>query len=298
MGRWVAAALLLLAPACKAELSDNLASSDASNSQPDDSGMNVLTDGGVDAPVMLGAWGVPTAIPGASSALGEDDCTLSSNKLELYFKRTDSGGDNNLYMMTRASTTAAWNAPAAIGVLNSTAQEESPRLSSNDLTLYFGRGGDIYRSTRTAVGQPWTAPTPVSTLNTGDYEKWADVCSDGYVIVSRDGAGNGQDLYAGTLAAGATQALTVFNTGAAEQGTLLSADCLHLYFQSNRDNDQFDLFEASRTSTTAAWSNPTKLSVFNTATSSEEDPWVSTDQRVFVFASNANGNKDLFISTR
>mgnify|MGYP006137439407 CR=1 FL=1 len=33
--------------------------------------------------------------------------------------------------------------------------------------------------------------------NTGDYEKWADVCSDGYVIVSRDGAGNGQDLYAG-----------------------------------------------------------------------------------------------------
>ena len=75
MGRWVAAALLLLAPACKAELSDNLASSDA-NSQPDDSGMNVLADSGIDAPVVLGAWGVPTAIPGASSALGESRSVL------------------------------------------------------------------------------------------------------------------------------------------------------------------------------------------------------------------------------
>jgi hypothetical protein len=200
--------------------------------------------------------------------------------------------------MTRATPTSAWSAPAAIGVLNSTAQEESPRLSPDDLTLYFGRSGDIYKSTRTAVGQPWGAPTTVPTLNTGNYEKWADVCSNGYVIVSRDGAGNGQDLYEGTITGGATTPITAFNTSGAEQGTLLSADCLHVYFQSNRDNNQFDLFEASRTSVTAAWSNPTKMVDFNTTTSSEEDPWVSTDQRVFVFASNANGNKDLYISTR
>jgi hypothetical protein len=58
------------------------------------------------------------------------------------------------------------------------------------------------------------------------------------------------------------------------------------------------MFEATRTSPTGAWSDPTKLPDFNTTTSSEEDPWVSTDQRVFVYASNASGIKDLYISTR
>jgi hypothetical protein len=290
--RWVVAGLLL-ASACKAELSDN-AALDANNSQRDGS-----ADAPIDTPAVLGAWGMAMPVPGASDAtLAEDDCSLSSNKLELYFKRTDGGTNNNLYMMTRASLTDAWGSPMGIGVLNSTTQEESPRLSPDDLTLYFGRDGDIYKSTRTAVGQPWSAASPVTPLNTLDYEKWAHVCSNGYVIVSRQTPTNAQDLFEGTLTAGAPTPLTTFNTATNEQGTLLSPDCLHVYFQSNRDNDQFDMFEATRTSPTGAWSDPTKLPDFNTTTSSEEDPWVSTDQRVFVYASNASGIKDLYISTR
>jgi Tol biopolymer transport system component len=175
--------------------------------------------------------------------------------------------------------------------------EESPRLSSNDLTLYFGRSGDIYKSIRTTTSSPWQAATPVNELNTGAYEKWADVCSTGYAIVSREVASNGQNLFEGTITTNANTALTVFNTANNEQGTLLSADCLHIYFQSDRDGN-FDIFEASRTTTGTAWSNPTKLNDFNTATFGEEDPWTSTDGRVFVYASNALGTKDLYISTR
>ena len=285
----------MLLAACKAELSGN-DSADASNSQPD-TGTTVL-DAGPDAQVVLGAWGTATLVPGASDdTLAEDDATLSSNKLELYFKRNDAG-DNNLYLMTRASATGAWSMPQALGVLNSTVAEESPRLTPDDKTMYFGRNGQIYKSTRAAVGQPWGAPTEVTALNTTAYEKWADVCDTGYAIVSRMTTSNDQDLFEGTVTGGATTAITAFNTVSAEQGTLLSTDCLHLYFQSNRDNAQFDLFEATRTTATALWSSPTKMIDFNTTTSSEEDPWVSTDQRVFVFASNVNGTKDVFISTR
>jgi hypothetical protein len=287
---------ILLLSACKAELGNGARGEIDASEQPAD-GPQSQGDAAVDMMVMLGPWGTPVAIPGANSALGEDDATLSSNKLEMYFKRTDAGPDNNLYVMTRASETAAWSTPAAVTALDTTAAEESPRLSSNDLTMYFGRAGQIYKSVRTSTTTAWQAPTLVASLNTTANEKWADVCDNGYAIVSRLVTGQGQELFEGTITAGATTALTALNSASNEQGTLLTADCLHLYFQSDRAGT-FDIYTSSRTSVTGAWSAPTLLVDFNTTTLNEEDPWISTDQRTFVFVNNASGNKDVYISTR
>jgi hypothetical protein len=295
MGRWHLLGILLLC-ACKAELGAG-ARDNPDAASPSD-GPVLQSDAAVDSVVMLGPWGAPVAVPGANSALAEDDATLSSNKLEMYFKRTDAGPDNNLYMMTRASESAAWTAPVAVTALNTTtANEESPRLSANDLTMYFGRGGEIYKSIRTNTTSPWQAPTIVPTLNTTANEKWADVCDSGYAIVSRAVTGQGQDLIEGTVTAGATTSLTALNSTSNEQGTLLTADCLRIYFQSDRAGT-FDIYMSSRATTTSPWSAPTMLPDFNTTTSSEEDPWISTDQRTFVFVTNASGNKDVYISTR
>jgi hypothetical protein len=294
MRRWHRLGSLLLY-ACKAELGNG------ARGQPDaaDSadGPLVQSDAAVDTMVMLGPWGTPAAVTGASSALGEDDATLSSNKLEMYFKRTDAGPDNNIYLMTRASESAAWSTPAAVAAFDTTASEESPRLSSDDLTMYFGRAGQIYKSIRTSTTSAWQASTLVATLNTAANEKWANVCDNGYAIVSRAVSGQGQDLFEGTITAGATTALTALNSTTNEQGALLTADCLHLYFQSERAGT-FDIYMSTRTSVTGAWSDPTLLPDFNTTTFNEEDPWISTDQRTFVFVTNANGNKDVYISTR
>lgn len=293
MGRRLATTLLLLA-GCKAELMSNGA--DAGSSQDSGSNNIVFLDAGIDAPVVLGPWGTPTLVTGASSdMLTEEDSTLSSDKLELYFKRIDA--DAQLYVMKRTTATDAFGAPAALTILNSAMDEESPRLSQDNLTLYFGRSGDIYKSIRTSTSSPWQAPTAVTELNTAAYEKWAHVCPNGYVMVSRAVANNGQNLFDGTITTNANNPVTVFNTAQNEQGTLLSQDCLHVWFQSNRDGT-FDIFEASRTTPTGAWTNPTKMTDFNTTTSGEEDPWISTDGRVFVYASNALGTKDLYISTR
>jgi Tol biopolymer transport system component len=289
------AVLMLVAlAACDARLAG--APADAADLTGPDAPLEIGADAAPDAPVMLGAWGAPSAIPGASTSAAEDDCTLSSDKLELYFKRNDSG-TNNLYVMTRASTTAAWSAPVALTALNTSSQEESPRLSTDDLTLYFGRGGNIFRTTRTAIGQPWGVPQAVGAVNTGAYEKWLAVCSNGYAIVSRANGSNGQDLYEGTVSGGTPTLLTQLNSTSNEQGTFLTSDCLRVYFQSNRDGNH-NMYVASRTSLTAAWTNPTKLVDFNTANFHDEDPWISADERVFVFASTRNGNKDLFIATR
>lgn len=287
---------ILLLGACKAELAD--APSDGGTSAQIDGNGFVPTDATSDGPTALGAWGTPMKIPGGDSALGEDDPALTSNKLELIFKRSDTN-DSNLYLMTRATATSAWGPVTPLTVLNSGGNEESPRLSPDDLTLYFARDGEIYRSTRAAVGGAWGAATTVPIFNTANVtEKWAVVCSTGYAMVSRAVTNRGQDLFEGTLAAGANTAVTQLNSTSNEQGTFITSDCLRIYFQSNRTDGQFDIYTATRLNATAAWSNPTILPDFNTTTFDEEDAWISADQRTFVFASNASGNKDLYISTR
>jgi hypothetical protein len=287
---------VLLLGACKAQLGDGPV--DGGDGSADGSGVVPMPDGAApDATAMLGPWSMPEKVPGADSARGEDDVTLSSSRLELYFKRDDNDSAN-LYMMTRATTSSAWSAPIALTVLNSTVDEESPRLTNDDLTMYFGRNGDIYRTTRAAVGMPWGAAVPVDVLNTGAYEKWAAVCDNGYVVVSRSVQNRGQDLFEGNIATGAPTALAQLNSTSNEQGTFLSSDCLRLYFQSNRQNSQFDIYMASRVTTTAAWSNAAPIADFNTGMYNEEDAWISADERTFAFASNRGGNKDVYLSTR
>jgi len=292
MGRRLAAALVVLA-ACKAELAGTR---DDADLQPDTGPAVDASTMGADV-LLLGAWGTPQPITGASDVtLAEDDSTLSSDALELVFKRNDAG-DPNLYVMTRASTTAPFSAPTAIAALNTTVAEESPRMSADDLTLYFGRDGDIYKSTRAVAGGAWGAPAAVTALNTAAYEKWAAICPGGYAVVSRAVTGNGQDLFEGTEAGGAPTALTAVNSASNEQGSFITSDCLHMYFQSDRGGD-FDLYETQRATASAAWPAPTKLADFNATTTVEEDPWISGDQRTFVYASNKGGTKDVYIVTR
>ena len=285
---------VLVLGACKAEIADGVTDG---GSPPVDGNPVQGSDAGVDGDVPLGPWGAPQKIPGGDSSAGEDDVALTSSRLELYFKRSDADSAN-LYMMTRATLTSPWSAPAALTVLNSNVDEESPRLTTDDLTMYFGRDGDVYKSTRTAVGQPWGAAVPVTTLNTGAYEKWAVVCPSGYVLVSRSVSNRGQDLFEGDIATGANTPVGQLNSTENEQGTFLSSDCLRVYFQSDRTNGQFDIYMATRVTMTAAWSNASLLTDFNTPGNDEEDPWISPDQRTFAFASDADGNKDLYISTR
>jgi hypothetical protein len=253
----------------------------------------------IDAPSIdaLGAWSTPAKISGASdAALQEDDCTLSTNKLELYFTIPDTtitGNPKDLYLMTRTSEAAAWGPKQLLATLNTAATEESPRLSPDDLTLYFGRGGDIYQATRNAIGQPWDPPTAVTSVNTASYEKWFAICTGNVFLVSR-----ANDLYQGTLGTDAGTAATELNTASNEIASFLSPDCLTTYFASNVSG-QTHIYTATRPTASTAWSSPTEVTTWGTGTD-DEDPWVSADTRTAVFASQRGGatTKDLYITTR
>jgi len=277
----------LVACACQARLHDG---SKLAGPGPDASSADAPPpiDGAPDAMIPLGPWSTPALVPGAGNA---DDPTLSSDALEMYF---GSGNPKQLYRMTRPSPTGTWTQPALLdGTFNvAGTTQESPRLSANDLTIYFGRGGDIYTATRQNVGGAWSAPAQAPGVNTASYEKWLAVCDGDRFMVSR-----ANDLYEGVLPdVGA--AVTVLNSAASEISTYLSPDCRTVYFASNRSG-QTQLYTSTRMTVADPWAAPTLVDTFGAATDNE-DGWLAPDTRTFVFASVRGGsaNKDIYLSTR
>jgi hypothetical protein len=299
MGRGLVFAALL-ASACDARLGEPATQHD----QPDASGPRADSSSANQPDAPLGMWGAATAINGADDpTLNIDDCTLNSTETELYFKHPNGAGDDDLYVMTRMTATDPWGTPAAVTALDSGNDEESPRLSPDDLAIYFGRDGNIFKSTRGMVGGTWGPPAAVNEINTGTYNKWLAVCDNDYFMVSRAvsrGMTSDQDLFVGHLDGvdPGTLAATISATGYNEISAFLSKDCTTTYFASNRSG-QTQIYTATRATATDPFGAPALVSDFGTATDNE-DLWVSTDQRLAVFASvrGTDTKKALYQSTR
>ncbi len=273
-------------------------------------------DGAIDSPMIDGApdalpaWSAPVIVPGAgTSTLNIDDETLNSTQTELYFGIVDATlGVKQLWMMSRASAADTWGTPvkmdATFNIVTTPAtQEESPRLSPDDLTLYFGRGGDIYYAQRGTVGGAWSNPQILSGVSTtANYEKWFAVCQGGYYMVARDtGSGTPFHLYAGQLNAGPdAEATELADVTGSETSTFLSADCMTTYFASSRVSPT-GIYSATRSNPTAKWVGVHMVTDFGT-TYEQEDPWMSNDGLVFYFASqrygSTNTNKGVYCSSR
>ena len=289
--------------ACSARLAQP---TNANHDSPDASGGQIDgTSANGDGP--LGAWGTPTAINGADDpTISQDDCTLNSKATELYFKKAGPAGDIDLFVMTRTTVNDPWGAPAQAAALDSAMDEESPRLSNDDLTIYFGRDGAIYQSTRATTSSPWGTPTAVTQINTGTYNKWLATCVNNnvtYFMVSRAvsrGMTSDQDLIIGVLDgsdAGTDSSLSA--TGSNEISAFLSPDCLSASFASNRSG-QTQLYTASRQDPTQDFGPAAGPDMDYGPATDNEDLWISGDSRTSVFASIRGGdtNKALYISTR
>jgi hypothetical protein len=279
----------VIVAACKAHLGDPSAPLDAAIDGPPVGDATPLV------------WSAPVPVSGASDpTFDTDNETLNSSMTEMYFTIVDTtitGTPKQMWFMTRATANDAWGTPSRLDVVNTPVQTESPRLSSDDLTLYFGRNGDIYTATRTAVGAAWESPTALASVNTAAYEKWMAVCDGGYFLLSRNNGTNGQDLYEGKLGDVGTPA-TELNSTASEISTFLSADCLTTYFASDR-NGTTQIYTATRATAASPWSTPTLVSDFGTA-STNKDLWMSRDKSTAYFATIRDGRtlRAVYLSTR
>ncbi len=288
--------LSLIASGCNAELMDpGGVTVDAAPGAPD---ANNPSDA-----FMLGAWGTPMPVNGASTAgAEEDDATLSASGLELYFAVVNAADANrkDLYVATRTSTAVPFSTLTKLPLSLTGSSEETPRLSPNDNTLYFasdragGAGAlDIYKTTRVSANSPWGAITPVTGPNTLAPEKWFMPCGTGndYMLIL------GGDLAAGTVGGAAPTVVAELSSPTNETGTFLTSDCLTIYFASVRSGTNA-IYTSHRTSVTTPWQSPTQVVDFAGLGGAQEDPWISADGRTFVFVSNVGTTKDVYISVR
>ena len=108
-----------------------------------------------------GAYGPAQLVPGINSTSDDGQPNLRRDGLEIYFYSTRPGpdalGGPDLYVATRASTSAPWSTPVNLGPnVNSAAGETRPSLSWDGTALYFGSNrpaseagsADIYVTTR------------------------------------------------------------------------------------------------------------------------------------------------------
>ena len=85
-------------------------------------------------------WGAPSNLGSIINDGQAGYSDISTDGLSLYFTSVRSGGfgDYDLYVSTRTSKDDPWGTPSNFGsIINSTAKEAAPSISSDGLTLFF-----------------------------------------------------------------------------------------------------------------------------------------------------------------
>ena len=98
----------------------------------------------------------------------------------------------------------------------------------------------------------------------------------------------------------ATNLGDIVNSAASDEAPFLSADGNTLYFASNRENGNMDLWTSTRPASDAAWSSPVSLAEINSS-AADTEPTVSADGLTLLFASTRqpkSGIFDIWMSTR
>jgi len=214
-------------------------------------------------------FGTPAEVPNVNSSSHEQNASISSEGLSLFFisKRTGGIGGTEIWVTTRETTDDPWGTPVNLGpTINSPVGDGGVSISSDGLSLYFsstrssgyGSAGDLWVTMRDTIHNEWDTP-----MNLGP----------------------------------------TVNSSADESYPSISADGLALYFTSNRGGGigAYDLWVTRRETIHDPWGTPVNLGPTVNSSAQEVDPGISADGRTLFFASNRSGgygDDDIWVTKR
>jgi hypothetical protein len=137
-------------------------------------------------PDRTSTWGTKQHIVELASAADEAGPCVSLDGLAFYFARDPSGTDD-IYLSTRAATTAAWGTPTAVAQLNAAGTLDSEPFvngSHTFIVFYSARSGnnDLWSARRATPTDPWGPPVALDELNTAAAEGDPWLSPDEHVI--------------------------------------------------------------------------------------------------------------------
>ena len=272
----------------------------------------------------LSAWSEATStsfteINTASAIEGCPFIAKSGNVLYFASNRAGGYGGLDLYVSHWDAAAQAWGEPTNMGPgINTASNEQCPLVLNSGKELVFasdrsgGAGGlDLWladrRDHRDDLG--WQSPVNLTALNTGADEFGPGAYEeDGTTVLyfnsNRSGGAGKHDLYVSTRSPGGTFLPPVpaagLNTPAEEQYASLSKDGREIFFSSDRPGGQggFDLWHATRESTSDLWDTPVNLGPAVNSTFKEGRSAIAWDGMTLIFNSSRTGIMDLYQTTR
>lgn len=254
-----------------------------------------------------GPWALATLEVGINSPQA-DGCPIESPKgLDLYFASTRPGavggaGDtNDIWRVHRSSIDAAWGTPEHLPApVNSASADFCPTpLTGNRLYFVSARpgfcgAGDIFRTRENPV-TGWDEPENLGCQAGGAGPNFAGLEFSPSVVETAQGTllffsstgldGLDQDIYVTVMQPdggfGPATMVEELSTAANDQMPNVSRDGLEIVFASNRAGGSglMDIWVATRSSTSAAWSPPENLGGNVNTDAAETRPSLSGDGR-------------------
>jgi hypothetical protein len=260
-----------------------------------------------------------------------DGCPIQSpDGLSLYLASNRPGGKGGLdiWMASRASTSAPWGAPVNLGEpVNSAADDFCPTPVGKKGLFFVSREalpgacgqGDIYYTHQTGAGS-WKEPERLLCSPAGPNSEldeqgpsWVDVTgklrAKKQLYFSRSSANPAVpgEIYLSERQNGArfgpATAVAELNDAAANDiQPNVRADGLQVVFSSNRPGTlgTQDIWVATRATVTDSWSSPVNIGPEVNTTAAETRPSLSKDGKQLLFgrAPGPEGSSDIYMSTQ
>jgi Tol biopolymer transport system component len=180
--------------------------------------------------------------------------TFAADHHEVVYASNREGGAFDIFRARRPTIAAAFVDQSVIGGVTTSADETAPHLAESDRALYFARGEvgarDLYVARRsTTDGDSFGSPERLAELSSDADETSPALTADGLVIVFASSRAGSMDLYYATRASteepfGEPIALEGINSEGEDTDPFITRDGCFLYFASDRDGGELDLFVA------------------------------------------------------
>lgn len=244
---------------------------------------------------------------------------ISRSGHDLYFASNRAGGSGafDLYVSHWDAAAKEWGTPINLGAgVNTAYNEQCPLLLQTTGEMIFasdrtgGEGGlDLWMAEPLDRSSDlgWGSPVNLTALNSSGAEFGPGAYEDkGNTVIyfNSNRSGGAHDLYMSTQSRDGTFPSPIsvagLNTASEEQFATLSKNGLEIFFSSSRTGTLggFDIWYATRESTSGGWGTPVNLGAAVNNTASEGRSALSWDGMTLYFNSNRPGNVDLYQTTR